>query len=195
MWGRGSPHLQACKKRAHQTPTRSAARQVAITTHHRSGFSQFLHREPERPCARTNCDQHTHTTHNGTYATKQTRALVWGKNRISLRLEPRRARSERQAVDTTAKTSTSTRLRSAQYYLRRCHPYLTSSADREREREGGSERPSERARERERARTRARTPALCTRAPPHGAPSLRHTGRQTRPRDAAAPRLSVDCLF
>jgi len=78
----------------------------------------------------------------------------------------------------------------AQYYLRRCHPYLTSSADREREREGGSERASERARERERARTRARTPALCTRAPPHGAPSLRHTGRETRPRDAAAPHTS-----
>ena len=123
MWGRGSPHLQACKKRAHQTPTRSAARQVAITTHHRSGFSQFLHREPERPCARTNCDQHTHTTHNGTYATKQTRALVWGKNRISLRLEPRRARSERQAVDTTAKTSTSTRLVSPS--IPRCRASLT----------------------------------------------------------------------
>jgi hypothetical protein len=34
------------------------------------------------------------------------------------------------------------------------------------------------------------TPALCTRAPPHGAPSLRHTGRETRPRDAAAPHTS-----
>ena len=34
------------------------------------------------------------------------------------------------------------------------------------------------------------TPAFCTRAPPHGAPSLRHTGRETRPRDAAAPHTS-----